>query len=66
MEVFRNPQSYGAECSHFVKLEKFTTREDVNNMFYIETSGRDHITPREACTIESGLNVNFRFLDFNE
>jgi len=57
-KVFSNPQSYGDECSQPVKLEKFNTRKDVNNMFFIETSGRDHITPREACAIESGAKFS--------
>lgn len=33
-----------------------------NNIVYIETSGRDHLQPRQACAVESGARSGGRVL----
>ena len=35
--------------------EGWSESEDTSQMFFIESSGRDHLLPRQACAIESAL-----------
>jgi len=52
-------QSLGAQCSKPVNIEPFTPEKVVQNqMFFIETSGRSKLTPRQACSVESAAKFS--------
>ena len=52
-------QSLGTQCSTPVKLEVFTKEKTFQNqMFFIETSGRSKLSPRQACSVESAAKVS--------
>ena len=49
-------QSYGEPCANPIELplfEKPSRSGGRDPMYFLETSGRDHFTPRQACAIES-------------
>ena len=65
MSSTRNPQTLGPVCQRKLELErfKFPSSQDGGEMFFLETSGRSWLTPRETCALESaarfsGLRVN--------
>jgi len=52
-------QSLGTNCSTPVDLEAFTTEKTFKNqIFFIETSGRSKLSPRQACSVESAARVS--------
>ena len=71
-------QSFGAECARKFELKMYNSNEDSEKgtrMFFLETSGRSWITPREACCLESASRMSnlqvtvlliSSFLDLNE
>ena len=38
-----------------IEAEEESVPKGVSRMFFIESSGRDHVLPRQACAIESAL-----------
>ena len=66
----RNPQTFGQICEKKLTLQNynFETYGSIEKaMFFLETSGRSWLTPREACALESAaassnLKVNIIFL----
>ena len=69
---FRNPQTFGEVCQKKLHLQPYSfpttnSSSDDKSMFFLETSGRSWLTPREACALESAvtsshLSVNIIFL----
>ena len=46
-------QSYGEACATPIELPFFQAPLTTDQMYFLETSGRDHFSPRQACAIES-------------
>jgi len=47
-------QDYGPSCYRNITLSEFSQKQSVDGqMFFIETSGRSHLNPRQSCSVES-------------
>ena len=68
----RNPQTFGETCQKKLYLQRYifhtnNTNKLSKDIFFLETSGRSWLTPREACALESAaalsnLRVNIIFI----
>ena len=55
----RTKQTMGTQCSIPVKLQSFAPENVLKNqMFFLETSGRSKISPRQACSVESAAKFS--------
>ena len=69
LKFYRNPQTLGIQCQRKLELNRFSEKlrsNDKKEMYFLETSGRSWLTPREACSLESAsiksnLQVNIIF-----
>jgi len=64
----KTPQSYNNKCSKRIELPSYEIEPggSEGEIFFLETSGRSWLTPREACALESAskfsqLRVNILF-----
>ena len=65
----KTPQSYNNKCSKRIELPSYEIEPggSEGEIFFLETSGRSWLTPREACALESAskfsqLRVNILFM----
>ena len=64
----RNPQTYGETCQRKLDLSVYKEEDHKEGeMYFLETSGRSWLTPRQSCSVESAarrsnLTVNVLFL----
>ena len=60
----RVEQSFGEDCNKTINLEnienieEFLMNDDIKKMFFLETSRRQFLTPRESCALESAASVS--------
>jgi len=55
----RNTQSFGPDCDRKLELQYFGPNQSVpGQIFFLETSGRSWLTPRQACTVESAAKFS--------
>jgi len=52
-------QSLGEQCARQITLETFTHKDlEMNQIFFLETSGRSKLSPRQACSVESAAKFS--------
>ena len=55
----KTKQTMGTQCNKPVRLQLFGPEKTVKNqMFFLETSGRSKLSPRQACSVESAAKFS--------
>lgn len=55
----KTKQTMGTQCSKPVRLQSFGPENVLKNqMFFLETSGRSKLSPRQACSVESAAKFS--------
>ena len=55
----KTAQSFGAACGRMISLNQFGQSDVVTKqMFFLETSGRSKLSPRQACSVESAARFS--------
>ena len=55
----KTDQSLGEGCATQIELETFTHKNvEMNQIFFLETSGRSKLSPRQSCSVESAAKFS--------